>query len=234
MSAVAADRRTPLRRRLATTAGALALATLAACGGDAGPDATTSGFTESNPDGMHGAVLTDRYVAPDVTLTATDGSDFSFTEDTTKPVTLVFFGYTHCPDICQVVMADIASALTRLDEADRDSVEVLFVTSDPARDDPATLREYLDRFDPRFEGLTGDLATIVEAATALGGPIEKGAKMPSGGYEVTHGTQIVAIDESDSSPLVWTEGTSAALLAEDLDTLLTTGLPDQTESDPES
>jgi len=211
----------------------VAAVVLSACGADE-PRATTSGFTESNPDGMHGAVLTDPYVVPDVELTATDGEPFSLTGDTTAPVTLVFFGYTHCPDICQIVMADIASALTRLDEADRDSVEVLFVTSDPARDDPATLREYLDRFDPRFEGLTGNLATIVEAATALGVPIEKGAKMPSGGYEVTHGTQIVAIDESDRSPLVWTEGTSAALLAEDLDLLLTTGLPDQTESDPAS
>ena len=221
------------RHRLAGAVVTVIAAVLSACGAEETP-ATTEGFTEGNPDGMHGAVLTDPYVVPDVELTATDGEPFSLTEDTTAPLTLVFFGYTHCPDICQIVMADIASALTRLDEADRDKVEVLLVTSDPARDDPETLRAYLDRFDPRFEGLTGALDTIVEAATALGVPIEKGAKMPSGGYEVTHGTQIVAIDESDRSPLVWTEGTSAALLAEDLDMLLTTGLPDQTESDPAS
>ena len=66
-------------------------------------------------------------------------------------------------------------------------------------------------------------------ANELGVAIEKGAKMPSGGYEVTHGTQIVAIDERDRSPIVWTEGTSPAQLAEDLTALL-----DQRESSPDS
>lgn len=197
---------------------------LAACGGD--PPAVTAGFTESNPDGMHGAVLTEQYVVPDVTLTDTAGGSFSLTEDTTDDITLVFFGYTHCPDICQIVMADITSALARLEESQRERVGVLFVTSDPARDDPATLREYLDRFDPGFEGATGDLATIVAAANDLGVAIEKGRRLPSGGYEVAHGTQIVAVDEHDRSPLVWVEGTSAQHLAEDLTTWLTDGIPE--------
>jgi protein SCO1/2 len=195
------------------------LAVLGACAGEAA-QAPATGFTESNPDGMHGAVLTDQYVVPDITLTATDESDFSLTKDTTAPLTLVFFGYTHCPDICQIVMADIASALTRLEPEEQSQVDVLLVTSDPARDDPATLREYLDRFNPEFEGLTGDLDTIVAVANKLGVPIEEGAKMPSGGYEVNHGTQIVAIDETDRSPIVWTEGTPPEHLAEDLAALL--------------
>jgi protein SCO1/2 len=197
----------------------LALSVLAACGGQgqAGPAAA---FSEHNPDGRHGAVLTDPYVVPDATLTATDGSAFSMAADTTAPITLVFFGYTHCPDICHIAMADIASALTRLDPGLRAQVDVLLVTSDPARDDETALREYLDRFDPRFEGLTGDLDTIVSLGNALGVPIEKGAKLPSGGYEVGHGTQIVAIDEDDRSPIVWTEGTAPSQLAEDLTALL--------------
>ena len=150
-------------------------------------------------------------------------SPYSLTADTTRPLTLVFFGYTHCPDICQVVMADIASALARLDAADRERVAVLFVTSDPRRDDEATLRAYLDRFDPAFEGLTGDLARIVKAGKAMGVPIEKGVRLPSGGYEVAHGTQIVAIDAEDRAPIVWTQGTSASDLAEDLTVLLDQG-----------
>lgn len=176
---------------------------------------------------MHGAVLTDEYVVPDVTLTATDGSDYSLTEDTTAPLTLVFFGYTQCPDICSIVMADLASAVTRLEPEDQARVEVLLVTSDPARDDPRTLREYLDRFNPQFEGLTGDLDKIVTVANELGVAVEEGAKMPSGGYEVNHGTQIVAIDGRDRSPVVWTEGTPADQIAEDLTKLL-----DKTESSP--
>jgi protein SCO1/2 len=200
-------------------AGVVAALVLSACGTGASQE-TTAGFTEHNPDGMHGAVLTEQYVVPDTTLTATDGRLFSLTEDTTKPLTLVFFGYTHCPDICQIVMADITSALARLDDAQREQVGMLFVTTDPARDDPATLRRYLDRFDPGFEGLTGDLQRIVDVGEALGVPIEKGAKLPSGGYEVAHGTQIVAVDDRDRSPIVWTEGTSPDHLAEDLAALL--------------
>lgn len=214
------ERTARARHRAAALLAALGLTALAGCGGGGDTAQTTSGFTESNPDGMHGAVLTDQYVVPDVTLTATDGSDYSLTKDTTAPLTLVFFGYTRCPDICQIVMADIASAVARLDEEDRGKVDVLLVTSDPARDDPATLREYLDRFNPEFEGLTGDLDTIVDVANELGVAVEKGAKMPSGGYEVNHGTQIVAVDDRDRSPIVWTEGTPAAHLAEDLSALL--------------
>lgn len=197
-----------------------ALALLAGCGEETGSGAAVTGVTVSDDDGMHGAVLTDPYVVPDVSLTSTAGAPYSLTADTTKPLTLVFFGYTHCPDICQVVMADIASAMTRLDTAEREQVDMVFVTTDPARDDAKTLRAYLDRFDPSFEGLTGALPKIVTTGKALGVPIEKGVKMPSGGYEVAHGTQIVAINAQDRSPIVWTEGTSGADLAQDISELL--------------
>lgn len=209
----------PLRRAAVVLAAAL-LVTLAGCGRAQTVSQPRSGIVEDNPDGMHGAVLDEQYVMPDVTLTATDGRPYSLTRDTTKPITLVFFGYTHCPDICQAVMADIASALTRLEPQDRAKVGVLFVTSDPARDDPRTLREYLDRFDAGFEGVTGDLKTIVEAGNALGVAVERGDKLPSGGYEVVHGAQIVGVDARDRAPIVWTEGTPAGQLAEDLHALL--------------
>jgi protein SCO1/2 len=60
----------------------------------------------------------------------------------------------------------------------------------------------------------------VATGKALGVPVEKGVKMPSGGYEVAHGTQIVAINAQDRSPIVWTEGTSGAQLAQDISELL--------------
>ncbi len=91
-------------------------------------------------DGLNGAVLPDPYAAPDLPLTSTEGTDYRLDRGTAEAgddVTLVFFGYTNCPDICQVVMADIASALTRLDDGQRDQVGMQFVTTDPARDDTA-------------------------------------------------------------------------------------------------
>ena len=206
---------------LAATALSVVL-TAAGCGQgeEPGEQPLATGMKVHGDDGMHGAVLTDQYRMPDLSLTATNGVPYSLTEDTTRPLTLVFFGYTHCPDICQIVMSDIASAVTRLDAADRDRVGMLFVTSDPARDTPEVLREYLDRYNPDFEGLTGDLDRIVAVANKLGVAIEKGTKMPSGGYEVAHGTQIVGVNAQDRAPIVWTEGTSAADLAEDITALL--------------
>lgn len=141
------------------------------------------------------------------------------------PLTLVFFGYTKCPDICQAVMADLASTMGRLDPADAAQVQAFFITTDPARDDPATLRGYLDRFDPRFEGFTGPLRRIVSVAGQVHVPVMKGPRLPSGGYDVTHGTPILGVRPDGSVPILWTEGTSAAKLAQDATTILADGIP---------
>ena len=195
-------------RRAVVAALALTAGLLAGCGDD-----------ESDAE-FHGAILEQQYVVPETPLTDTDGASYSLADDTDKRLTLVFFGYTHCPDICQVVMSSLASALTRIDASEREQVEVVFVTTDPARDDAGTLRTYLDRFDPTFIGLTGDLDTIVDVGEPLAVAVEQGAKLPSGGYEVTHSTQVTAIDHRDRVPVLWTQGTSAADFAADIHTLL--------------
>jgi len=188
-------------------AGLTALAmTLSACGGD------DQQFT--------GVVLDQPYTLAGTALTDTDGQPYSLTKDTDARLTLVFFGYTHCPDICGTVMSNLASAVTRLDDADRKQVQVVFVTTDPTRDDEQVLRRYLDHYDPSFLGLTGPLKDIVAVGDSVHIPIEKGQKLPSGGYEVVHGTTVIAIDHGDRVPVVWTEGTSAAQYAADIHSLL--------------
>ena len=214
-------------RRLGAVLSSVALLALGACGGAADDEGgpVVSGFSEADDDGMHGAVLTDTYTWPEGTLVDSAGQDFDIRGELETPLTLVFFGYTHCPDICQAVMADLASAVARLDEAQAADVATWFVTTDPARDDPATLRAYLDRFDPGFEGLTGPLDDIVEIAEAVHVPVERGPKLDSGGYEVTHGTPILAVTPDATVPILWTEGTSAAKLAEDIQVILSEGIP---------
>jgi len=186
---------------------AAGLLTLAGCGG--GDDVKFSGITHAP------------YQVPATPLTDADGAAYSLTKDTTKPLTLVFFGYTHCPDICPMVMTNLASAMSRLDDADRRSVDVVFVTTDPARDTPAVLRGYLQHFDPDFVGLTGDLQTIVDVAKPLAVYVSDGTKLPSGGYDLnTHSTQVTAIGSDDTSRVLWNMNTSSAQFAADIQALL--------------
>jgi protein SCO1 len=212
------------RNRLSVLAAVAVLGLLAGCGGS-GDEAAVSnpgGAVHQPPqdsDGFRGAGLTRPYQMPDVTLTDTSGSPYNLVEDTTKPVTVVFFGYTNCPDVCGLVMADIASALTRLEPQVAEKVQPLFVTTDPARDTPEVVEEYVDRFHPAFEGLTGPLPKIKAAATPLGVPIEGMNRLPSGGYEVGHGTQVIGLGADDKAHVVWTQGTPVEDLVADIQTL---------------
>lgn len=219
------------RRRARAHVGAFAAVALlsltAACGGSAGEP--SNGVVEDvvvhDDDGMNGAVLTSPYRWGQVELTDTAAQPFDTRAGLTAPLTLVFFGYTQCPDICQAVMADVTSALARLDEAQAAQVDLWFVTTDPARDDPATLRAYLDRFDPGFEGLTGPLGRITRLAAEVHVAVEKGRRLPSGGYEVTHGTPVLGVRPDGTVPILWTEGTSSSKLAEDIAVLLAEDQP---------
>jgi protein SCO1/2 len=197
---------------------ALVLPALAAC--TTAEEGPVSHLRINNPDGLHGIALPTPYDVPSGDLTDTSGEPFDVSTDLDAPLTLVFFGYTNCPDICQIVMSDLTAARLRLPEEDRADVDVLIITSDPERDTPEVLREYLDRFDPDFEGLTGSLPEIVDVAEALGVFIEEGERLTSGGYTVEHGGQIVGLTPDGEAPYVWTYGTSSAELAGDLRTIL--------------
>lgn len=186
---------------------------LSACGGTS-PSATVD--LQDN-DGFHGTRLDEPYQAVSVPLKATDGR-YDLTKD--EPgLDVVFFGYTHCPDICQVVMGTIASAYARLSAADQKRVRVAFVTTDPARDDVATLKSYLARFDPAFVGATGPLPAIDKMAKPLHTYVKQGQKLPSGGYEVTHGTSVFGVRDGRAE-VVWDSQTSPTGLAADMKKLL--------------
>lgn len=197
-------------RRLVVALASLLL--LAGCGGGSGrADAPFSGTRLDPP-----------FEVSPIPLTDTAGEPFSLVGDTDQPLTLVFFGYTHCPDICGVVMANLSTAMTRLSDAERAAVEVVYVTTDPARDTGPVLDRYLDHVDPGFVGLTGDLTDIVDVARTFGVGVTQGEKLPSGGYEVTHGATITGIDRRDVAPVYWSQQTSSAEFAADIRTLLST------------
>ncbi|MFT4287280.1 SCO family protein [Nocardioides sp.] len=161
------------------------------------------------------------YQVPEITLTDTDGAPYSLHDDATKPLTLVFFGYVNCPDYCPMVMSSIASAMTRLDKDDRANVDVVFVTTDPQRDTPQVLRDYLDHYGTDFIGLTGDLDDIVALGKPLAVYVSDGTELPSGGYDLTtHSTIVTAVTPDHISTVLWNMETSSAQYAADIQAIL--------------
>ena len=125
---------------------------------------------------MRGLELLPPRPKPEFTLTDTEGRPFEFKRDTRGYATLLFFGYTHCPDVCPVHMANIAAVLHNLPPTVSQKVKMVFVTTDPERDTPKVLRAFLDKFDAGFIGLTGSPDEILAAQAA--------AKIPAATKEV--------------------------------------------------
>ncbi|WP_134738846.1 SCO family protein [Nocardioides sp. 503] len=197
-----------MRSKLVLLPLVLLLLVLTACGGD-------------EPSEFSGSTLENPYQVPDIALTDTDGAPYSLAADTDKRLTLVFFGYSHCPDICQQVMGALAGAMNRLDDTDREQVDVVFVTTDPTRDTPKALHQYLERYDPAFLGLTGDIDTIIEVGKPLAVYVNDGKLLPTGGYDLGgHSTQVTAVDSADEAPVYWDQETTQAEYAADIHTLL--------------
>jgi protein SCO1/2 len=116
--------------------------------------------SSGSADGYHGVRPTPPFPKPDFTLTATDGRPYQFRSATDGYITLLFFGYTHCPDVCPTHMADIAAVLHELDPAVAKQVKVVFVTTDPERDTSERLRQWLGQLDTNFVGLRGPMDTV--------------------------------------------------------------------------
>jgi protein SCO1/2 len=194
--------------RLAVALAAVAL--LAGCASSTDPTTSANG-----EPGWHGTGVSKGYPMPDLRFTDTEGQQVTPTAAARTPVTLVFFGYTHCPDICNVVLANFASALRGATPAVRKDVRMLFVTTDPARDTPDVVRDYLDRFDPTYEGLVAPVGTVEKAARALYISYEKPDGSQGGNYMVSHGTYTTAFLRG-SARVVWSADTPVADLRADL------------------
>ncbi|MCY9787435.1 SCO family protein [Nocardiopsis sp. EMB25] len=145
-------------------------------------------------------------------LTTVDGDPWTFADVADDRLTLLFFGYTSCPDVCPMTMADINLALDEAGDTAQD-FDVVMVSTDPARDTDEQLRSWLDRFDPEFQGVRGDIATTVEAAADYGIAIEA-PEETDGGYLVTHGGRIVVLLPDGRAAGMFDEGTESARIAE--------------------
>jgi protein SCO1/2 len=157
------------------------------------------------------------------------GQDFRLTDHTGKVRTLadfrgkavvMFFGYTHCPDVCPTTMSDLAQALNLLGK-DADKVQVLFVTVDPARDTQALLASYVPAFNPGFLGLYGDEAATAKVAKDFRIFYQKHQGKNSQSYDVDHTAGTYVFDQTGKLRLFMSYGQGAEIIAHDLRALFT-------------
>ena len=159
---------------------------------------------------------------PAFVLQKSDGSPYDFRAETRGTLTFLFFGYTNCPDVCPLHMANLAGALHSLPMETARQVHVVFVSTDPERDTPERLHTWLAQFDSSFVGITGTPAALEAAQRAVGMPpaTREGELPKGGGYGMSHAAQIWAFTPDDSAHVMYPWGVPREDLAGDIPRLL--------------
>lgn len=200
-----------MRRRM-KKALTLALLGSVACGG-AEPSL--------RPSDLRGVSLPEPLEKVDFTLPSAAGGEFSFRKETDGYLTLLFFGYTNCPDVCPVHMANLASVLRTLPPDIAEQIKVVFVSTDPARDSLPRIRDWLAGFDPDFVGLRGPLDSVntIQRRFRLAPAVVPMGEHDSD-YQVGHAAQIIAFTTDNLAHVVYPFGTRQADWAHDLPLLV--------------
>jgi protein SCO1/2 len=172
--------------------------------------------------GLYGRALDSAVAVPSAMFADLDGQPRDLAAITRGKLTLLFFGYTRCPDVCPVHMTNIAVALRAFAWERRDSIRVVFVTTDPERDTPERLREWTESIDPSFIALRGTPAALDSAQRGLGLP--EAMRLPGaheGDYQVGHAGQVLAVYPDGAVRYAYPFGIRQAEWAHDLPKLLT-------------
>lgn len=169
----------------------------------------------------------EKFLATDISGTEL-GDDFALPDHTGKirslgdfkgKAVVLFFGYTHCPDVCPTTLSEMALALKQLG-TDASRVQVLFVTLDPERDTPALLAQYVPSFNPSFLGLRGDAATTAELAKKFRIFSQKRETGSPSGYTLDHSALSFVYDPTGKLRLLVNYGQGPEAVAHDLRLLL--------------
>lgn len=205
------------QRPLALVLAILALLpTVAACTG--GDDDSGTGDVQ-----YMGAIVTPPIEKPDAILMDEDGQPFDLRKKTEGYVTLLYVGYTHCPDICPTHLYEISEAFKTLDPDIRKQIKVVFATADPERDTPEQLKQYLDTFDPEFIGLTGTRDFMDQFQLALGIQPATRTDLGGGNYAVNHAAYVMAFTKDNYAYTVYPSGMGQKEWLNDLPLLVKKG-----------
>lgn len=185
------------RRRLLGAGAATGVAlVLGACSLEKGASVDTA---NADPNaGWGGESLAPPMEKPDVTFVDGDGNPYPLREKTAGRLTMMFFGFTSCPDVCPIYLAAVDSALTTIGSGPGSKPIVLFVGVDTERDTPPVMKEYARKFNPSFVGLTADPKVIEQALGDLGlGQPVFGEPDAEGNYEVGHPSTVFVFSPQD-------------------------------------
>jgi protein SCO1/2 len=164
--------------------------------------------------------ITSSYSTADFQLTDFNGTPRRLDNFANK-VVILFFGYTHCPEVCPTTLADLAQVMRQLGN-DAGRVQVLFITLDPEQDNQEMLAQYLPYFDKTFLGLRGNAETTAQAAKAFGVVFQKHSNQ-GGGYTVDHSSGTYLIGLKGHPILLAPYGQRSEILVQDIKLLLALG-----------
>ena len=181
--------------------------------------ALAAALVACTPD-FHGVVLDPPDPAPPLALVDSTGAPFDLAAERGK-VVLVFFGYTHCPDVCPTTLADWHRARQALGD-DASQVRWVFVSVDPERDDPRAAHRYAAKFDPAFVGLSGTPSQVAAtlAQWKIGAHRDDAGRDTTVSYTVSHPSTVFVIDREGRQRLLHRLGLPADQVAADVRALL--------------
>lgn len=195
---------------------ALPVAAAIACGGRLDTPLSRHGFA--------GTELATAVPKPEYQFRDSRGRPFRLDSATSGKVTLLMFGYTNCPDVCPVHLANLAAVLDRMPEEVQRRVAVVFVTTDPARDSLPVLDAWVKGFDPQFIGLTASDSVIAAAQRRVNLlPAAQANPGAGGGYAVGHSSEVIAYTRDGWGRVVYPFGTRQRQWAHDLPLLVEYG-----------
>ena len=145
-----------------------------------------------------------------------DGGSRVRAEDFRGHITMVYFGYTHCPDVCPSTLAKLKAAINRLPESEAKDIRVLFVSVDPKRDGLERLRSYTAAFGPQFLGLRGNKEELDELSRRYRVGYGYGEPDASGNYEVTHASAVFVFDGAGKARFMIRDPDGVPAIAADL------------------
>jgi protein SCO1/2 len=179
--------------------------------------AVAASLLTRQPYQFKGSLIEPARPAPNFTLTDETGQPFTLASQISRPV-LIFFGYTHCPDVCPVTLAEYKQIRAQLG-AQADAITCLFISVDPDRDTPQVIGEYTSLFDPAIVGLTGSLAELEPVYAAYG--VVRTPHFDEGeNYTVDHTARTYLVDPAGNLRLTYPFGFGVEGIVEDLQHLL--------------